>query len=79
MVSTIVDPKLVFKSALETPSCTNIIACHNHPSEDPKPSREDDHLTEKLKNGAKLLDLNLIDHIIVCSRTYYSYADSERL
>jgi DNA repair protein RadC len=54
---------------------TGFIICHNHPSGQLKPSRMDDNLTEKIKKGAALFDIKLIDHLIVSSEGYYSYAE----
>ncbi|MDL2224335.1 hypothetical protein LJB92_03365 [Bacteroidales bacterium OttesenSCG-928-M06] len=53
--------------------------CHNHPSGNRNPSRQDELLTSRLKEGLKLLDIQLIDHIIVCDDTYYSFADEGKI
>jgi DNA repair protein RadC len=71
---TIVDPKKVFRLAMEH-NAVNIIVCHNHPSGAVQPSNADISLTHKLRDGAKLLDLSLIDHIIIGQESYYSFAD----
>jgi len=71
---TIVDPKKLFRLALEH-NTVNIIVCHNHPSGNITPSASDIQLTSKLYNGAKLLDLSLLDHIIAGDSHYYSFAD----
>ena len=41
------------------------IVCHNHPSGDPQPSSDDIELTKRLHEGAKLLELKLLDHVII--------------
>lgn len=74
MNSTIVDPKVVFKSALAN-AASGIILCHNHPSGTVKPSEQDIRLTKRLKEGAGILDIALLDHIIVGANTYFSFAD----
>ena len=71
---TIVDPRLIFKKAVEV-ECTSIILCHNHPSGNLKPSRADEEITQKLKNAGQLLDIKVVDHIIVSDDGYYSFAD----
>ncbi len=71
---TVVDPKVVFKAALEAKSSA-IILCHNHPSGNLKPSAADISLTEKIQSAGKLLDLQVLDHLIVTSSTYLSFAD----
>ncbi len=71
---TLVDPKLIFTAALKAAACTIIIA-HNHPSGNTKPSEADKQLTQKISDGAKLLDIRLIDHIIVTCNGYCSFGD----
>ncbi len=71
---TYVDNKIVFKLAIEN-QASSIIIAHNHPSGNLKPSKEDIQLTEKIKNGARLLDIHLVDHIIIAETNYYSFAD----
>lgn len=74
--STVVDPKIVFKFAIES-LATAIIICHNHPGQNTKPSQHDLNLTNQIKGGAKLLDILLFDHIIISSsHQYYSMADN---
>lgn len=58
---------------------TSIILGHNHPSGNSKPSKQDDNLTEDVKQGLKALDITLLDHIILTDTNFYSYADTERL
>lgn len=58
---------------------TSIILCHNHPSGNTRPSTLDDRLTSKVYQAAKLMDITLCDHLIVCDGTYYSYADEGKL
>jgi len=77
--STTVDPKILFREAVETRGCTGLVICHNHPSDNKEASRADDSLTQKIKQAAQLLDIYLVDHIIVCNDTYYSYADQGKL
>ena len=76
---TVVDPKLLFGKLLVTPGAVGFILAHNHPSGSLKPSKADDNLTQKVKEGAKLLDLILLDHLIVTNNGYYSYADEGTL
>ncbi|MBI3512010.1 MAG: DNA repair protein RadC [Bacteroidetes bacterium] len=74
MNATVVDPRMVFRSAVAL-GANSIVICHNHPSGEVKPSENDIRLTRKLKEGALLLDISLIDHIIVGANTYFSFAD----
>jgi len=70
----IADPKVIFKNAL-TLNATCIVLGHNHPSGNPRPSEEDRLLTKKLVAAGKLLDINVIDHIIIGNVRYYSFRD----
>ena len=71
---TIADPKLIFSAALKASACSLILA-HNHPSGNLKASNPDIQLTSKIKEGGKLLDIALLDHIILSSESYVSMAD----
>jgi DNA repair protein RadC len=71
---TVADPKVIFAAALTRNSCSIIIS-HNHPSGSLKPSRQDEEITQKIKNGGLFLDIKLQDHIIVTSESYFSFAD----
>ena len=72
--ASIVHPREVFKGALEL-SSASLIVCHNHPSGDPSPSREDIMVTEKLVDGGKLLGIDVLDHIIIGDGRYVSLKD----
>ena len=76
--STLADPKIILKSALDA-LASNIILIHNHPSGNLKPSDADIKLTEKLKKGCALLDIQVLDHLIVSHTGYYSFRDEGRL
>ncbi|MBL4651804.1 MAG: DNA repair protein RadC [Flavobacteriales bacterium] len=71
---TVADAKLIFKVALEK-LASSIILSHNHPSGNLKPSKSDIDLTKKLKEGAKLLDIAVLDHLIIGDANFYSFAD----
>jgi len=75
---TVVDPKKIFKIALEN-NASSIILCHNHPSGNILPSEQDIKITQKLKNAGNMLDLPILDHIILGDENYYSFADENRL
>lgn len=71
---TVADPKLIFAAAIKGAAC-GIIMAHNHPSGNLQPSQADIDLTRKIKEGGKLLEIQLLDHIILSSEGYYSFAD----
>jgi DNA repair protein RadC len=58
---------------------TGIILFHNHPSGNLFPSESDNQLTKKIKDSGKLLDINVLDHLIITQNGYYSYADEGAL
>lgn len=71
---TVVDPKVVFKQAVQFPASAIILA-HNHPSGNLKPSQADHQLTKKLKEAGKALDIPVLDHLIIGERDYFSFVD----
>lgn len=75
LTGTVADPKVIFTVALNC-AATKIIIAHNHPSGNLKPSRQDEELTIKIKEGGKLLSIELLDHIILTEEGYYSFADT---
>jgi len=74
MTGTLVDPRNVFRKALEL-AATCIILAHNHPSGTLKPSRADQNLTRKLKLAGESLDIKVLDHLIITQNAYFSFAD----
>lgn len=74
VTGTIADPKVIFKEALDRQACS-VILCHNHPSGNAKPSQSDIMLTRKMKQAGEMLDIQVIDHLIVTDKGYYSFAD----
>ena len=74
IAGTVADSRLIFGAAIKA-LATGIIISHNHPSGNLTPSQADIDLTRKIKEGGKLLEIQLLDHIIVTSEGYYSFAD----
>jgi len=74
LAGTIADPKVIFKTALEH-NAAYVILAHNHPSGNLKPSHEDISLTKRLVEAGKILDLNVLDHLIFANRLYLSFGD----
>ncbi|RTY88494.1 DNA repair protein RadC [Flavobacterium sp. GT3R68] len=74
ITGTLVDVRLVFKTALEM-TATAVILCHNHPSGALKPSDADVQITKKLKFAGESLDIKVLDHLIVTENSYFSFAD----
>jgi DNA repair protein RadC len=72
--STLVDVRIVMQAALLC-NATAMIVSHNHPSGNLKPSSCDIKMTSQIKEAAKILSLNLLDHVILTSDSHYSFAD----
>jgi DNA repair protein RadC len=76
----VADPRMVLAVALKI-AAVSIVVGHNHPSGNLRPSKADEDLTYKLKEGGKLLDVKLLDHLIVApdGESYFSFADDGAL
>jgi DNA repair protein RadC len=72
---TVTDVRIVLKSAIEY-LASGIVICHNHPSGNNTPSDSDIKITRKIKEAGELMDIQLLDHIIICGKEYYSFADN---
>lgn len=75
---TVVDVTIIMKHAILS-QASSMILCHNHPSGTLRPSIEDDRLTTRIADAAKLFDMRVLDHLIVTDGSYYSYADHGKL
>jgi DNA repair protein RadC len=73
--ATSVDQRIIFSVALKG-LATGIILCHNHPSGGLKPSDQDLSLTKQIVEAGKILQINVLDHIILTDDSYYSFADN---
>lgn len=75
---TVADPKIIFYMALQQ-QASAIVLIHNHPSGNLKPSQLDIDLTKKVVNAGKMLDINVLDHLIITDKGYLSFADEDLL
>ena len=73
-----VDVRVAMKEAIMA-NATVMVLCHNHPSNNPKPSKDDDRLTERMKKACELMRIHFLDHIILTDGMYYSYHEMGRL
>jgi DNA repair protein RadC len=71
---TVADPKLIFAAALKGVA-SGIILAHNHPSGNLKPSQSDIEITRKVKEAGRFLEIQVLDHLIITTEGYYSFAD----
>lgn len=72
--ASLVSPRDIFIQALQV-QAVSIIILHNHPSGRPQPSREDRHVTERIAECGRLLEIQLSDHIIIGDHSYYSFRE----
>jgi DNA repair protein RadC len=75
---TVTDVRLVMKKAVEY-LASGIIVCHNHPSGNLNPSESDTKITQKIKQAGDIMDIQLLDHLIIADKEYYSLADNGNL
>lgn len=66
-----IHPREVFKTAI-LESAASVIIAHNHPSGDPRPSREDEEVTQRLLEAGRLMGIKLLDHVIVGEEGFHS-------
>ena len=78
ITGTVVDIRLILSIALKSLS-TGLILAHNHPSGNLKPSNADVDKTQRLKEAAKIMDIKLLDHLIITTEGFYSFADDGEL
>ena len=71
---TVVDIRIILQIALKA-NCASVMLSHYHPSSSRKPSHADISITQKLKEGCKAVGLLLLDHLIITSEGYMSFAD----
>ena len=78
LTSSSFDVRMMLREALlaEAPV---VELCHNHPSGNLKPSRQDDEMTEGVQRACKMMNIRLLDHVILTDGKWYSYADNQRL
>ncbi|SHJ89784.1 RadC family protein [Epilithonimonas mollis] len=74
IAGSVADVRVIFKMALEHFS-TRIIISHNHPAGSLKPSQEDINITKRINEAGKLLDIELLDHLIIAQNKFYSFKE----
>lgn len=75
--SAIIHPREIFRPAIKN-SASKIILIHNHPSGDPNPSNEDLEITNQIIQIGKQIDINVLDHVIVGSKNYWSWIENSK-
>lgn len=74
VAGTVVDPKIIFKYALEE-LASFVILIHNHPSGNLQPSNDDKKLTKRLKEAGVFMEIPVLDHLIFTDNEFFSFAD----
>jgi len=74
LAGTVADPKIIFGHALQQ-QASGIILVHNHPSNNLKPSQQDIALTKQLASAGRMLDIQILDHLIIGDGGYLSFGD----
>lgn len=74
VAGTVADPKIIMQAALLS-NASGMILAHNHPSGNMNPSESDKTLTKRIGVAAKALDIGLLDHLIITTEGYFSFAD----
>jgi DNA repair protein RadC len=72
--STLIHPREIFEPAIKL-LASNIIIVHNHPSGQLKPSQSDLDITNRVIEAGKILGINILDHIIVSEKNFFSFKD----
>ena len=75
---TVTDIRIIFQAAIKA-NASGILVAHSHPSGNLNPSESDTKLTKKLQEAGNLMDIQLLDHLILTSESYYSFTDSGNL
>lgn len=78
ITETAVDIRIIMKEAILN-NATVMAVCHNHPSGNTRPSREDDRLTDRIQKACETMRVYFLDHVIVTDGSYYSYREQGRL
>ncbi len=71
---TVIDTRLILRNAIEK-LASGLVLCHNHPSGNTQPSEPDKKITEKIQSAANFMEINLLDHIIIADKHFFSFAD----
>ena len=78
ITETAVDIRVIMREAILN-NATVLAACHNHPSGNTHPSRQDDQLTERIRKACDIMRIYFLDHVIVTDGSYYSYREQGKL
>ncbi len=78
LTETAVDVRLIIREAVLC-NATVVALCHNHPSGNTMPSRDDDNITSRVKTACEMMRIHFLDHVIVTDGRYYSYRENGKI
>lgn len=78
LTETSVDVRIIMKEAILC-NATILCLCHNHPSNNPRPSTDDDRITQRVKKACETMRIHFADHVIITDGRYYSYNEEGKL
>ncbi len=78
ITETAVDIRIIMKEAILN-NTTVLAVCHNHPSGNVQPSRQDDNLTDRIRKACDIMRIYFLDHVIITDGAYYSYREKGRI
>ena len=78
ITETAVDGRIIIKEALLS-NATVLALCHNHPSNNPTPSADDDRLTTRVKKACEIMRIYFLDHLVITDGRYYSYQEHGKI
>ena len=78
ITETAVDVRIIIKEALLS-NATVLALCHNHPSNNPTPSADDDRLTTRVKKACEIMRIYFLDHLVITDGRYYSYQEHGKI
>jgi DNA repair protein RadC len=77
--ATIAEAREIFRNAIKYGGVNAIILCHNHPSGNTNPSESDRKITDQLVSGGKLLGIEVVDHVIITTDSFYSFKNEDEI
>ena len=77
--STLCEAREIFRHAIHYGGVNAIILCHNHPSGNLTPSESDRKITDQLVQAGKLLQIEVVDHVIISQESYYSFKNEDEI
>ena len=78
LTETLMDVRVIMRHAVLN-NATQIVLTHNHPSQNPKPSKMDEEITKAIDRAGQVMRIRLADHVIICSEGYWSFRENGKI